>query len=156
MLSNMSTKTYDIFNMDMSFSIDDIQHKDDWCERAINEAKQSLSEPTTARGRTLNEIYETCLYGHAAEQYLIETGWEDDERPYKDLLDPQLDPVEIKVTEHLGNIPYVLARCQEAKLETWRNYPDIIYIFINDRKSKEYIHEGIYFWNGKRFKKIEE
>ena len=154
MHSNMSTKICDVFNMDMSFSIDDIQAKDEWRERAMNEAEQIHSKPSTARGRTLNEIYEACLYGHAAEQYLLETGWEDDERKYKDIIDPMGDSVEIKVTEHVGNIPFVLARCQSAKLETWRNYPDIVYIFINDRKSKEYIHEGTYVCTGKKFKKI--
>jgi len=151
--SNTSTKTYDIFNMDMSFSISDIQDKKSWKNRAMDEAKQIHSKPSTARGRTLDQIYEACLYGHAAEQYLLETGWEDDTRKYKDVIDPMGDYNEIKVTEHLGNVPYVLARCQTAKLETWRKYPDIVYIFINDRKSKEYIHEGIYLWNGNKFKK---
>ena len=154
MLSNTSTKTYDIFNMDMSFSIDEIQSKKEWSERAMNEAKQIHSKKSTARGRSLNEIYEVCLYGHAAEQYIIETGWEDDTRKYKDVIDPQGDSVEIKVTEHRGNIPYVLARCQTAKLETWRNYPDIVYIFINDRKSKEYFHEGTYVWSEKKYVRL--
>ena len=150
MHSNTSTK---IFNMNMSFNIDDIKDKNEWYERAVNEAKQIHRKPSTARGRTLNEIIEVCLYGHAPEQYLLETGWDDDERPYKDLLDPMLDPVEIKTTEHSGNIPYVLDRCKEAKLETWRNYPDIVYIFTNDKKSKEYVHEGVYVWKGNKFKK---
>jgi len=151
--SSTYTKTYEIFNMDMSFTIDDIQNKAEWRERAMNEAKQIHSKKSTARNRSLNEIYEACLYGHAPEQYLIESGWEDDMRKYKDVIDPMGDLNEIKVTEHIGNVPYVLARCQAAKLETWREYPDIVYIFINDRKSKEYIHEGIYFWNGKKYKK---
>ena len=153
MRSSTYTKTYEIFNMDMSFTIDDIQNKAEWRERAMNEAKQIHSKKSTARNRSLNEIYEACLYGHAPEQYLIESGWEDDMRKYKDVIDPMGDLNEIKVTEHVGNVPYVLARCQAAKLETWREYPDIVYIFINDRKSKEYIHEGIYFWNGKKYKK---
>lgn len=153
MHSSTYTKTYEIFNMDMSFTIDDIQNKAEWRERAMNEAKQIHSKKSTARNRSLNEIYEACLYGHAPEQYLIESGWEDDMRKYKDVIDPMGDLNEIKVTEHIGNVPYVLARCQAAKLETWREYPDIVYIFINDRKSKEYIHEGIYFWNGKKYKK---
>jgi len=150
--SNMSTE---IFNMDMSFSIDDIQEKSEWLERSELEAKQIHSKASTARGRTYDQILEVCLYGHAAEQYLIETGWEDDLRKYKDLIDPLGDNVEIKVTEHAGNISYVLDRCKEAKLETWRNYPDIVYVFTNDKKSKEYVHEGIYVWNGKKFNRDE-
>lgn len=153
MQSNSSIKTYDIFNMDMSFSIDDIKDKAEWRERAMNEAKQIHSKASTARGRSLNQIYETRLYGGVAEQYLLETGWEDDQRKFKDVIDPQGDPVEVKTTEHIGNVPYVLDRCKEAKLEVWRNYQDIVYIFINDKKSKEFVHEGTYLWNGKEFER---
>lgn len=154
MHSNTYTKTYDIFNMDMSFNISDIQEKSEWRERAMNEAKLIHSKPRTARGRKLNEIYETCLYGHAPEQYLIETGWDDDERPYKDLFDPQGDSVEIKTTGHIGNIPYVLEKCQSDKLKPWKKYPDIVYIFINDKKSEEYFHEGTYVWNEKKYVRL--
>ena len=138
----------------MTFDVADIQEKGEWQDRAMTEAKAIHGKPSTARGRTLNEIYETCLYGHAPEQYLIETGWMDDERPYKDLIDPQGDEVEIKVTEKEEFVPYVLARCQTAKLETWRNYPDIVYIFINNKRETEYVHEGTYLWNGRKFKKV--
>jgi len=93
--------------MNMTFDVSDIQDKSEWKERAMTEAKAIHGKPSTARGRTLNEIYETCLYGHAPEQYLIETGWIDDERPYKDLIDPQGDNVEIKVTEKMVFVPYV-------------------------------------------------
>ena len=139
--------------MDMSFSIDDIEDKHEWSERAMNEAKQIHRKPSTAAGRTLNQIYEACLYGHAAEQYLLEMGYMDDMRDFKDIIDPQGDPVEIKCTEHLGNVPYVLDRCKAAKKVVWKNYPDIVYVFINNKKSKEYIHEGIYVWNGNKFAK---
>ena len=129
---NTSTKTYDIFNMDMSFNINDIQLVSQWRERAMTEAKAIHSKPSTARGRMLDEIYETCLYGHAPEQYLIE----------------------IKTTEKMAFVPYVLSRCQTDKLDTWRNYPDIVYIFINNKKETEYVHEGTYLWNGNKFKKV--
>ena len=157
MHSNTFTKTSDVFNMDMTFDVADIQDKSEWKERAMTEAKAIHSKPSTARDRTLNEIYETCLYGHAPEQYLIETGWMDDERPYKDLIDPQGDSVEIKVTQKEEFVPYVLARCQTAKLETWRNYPDIVYIFINNKQETEYVHEGTYLWDAylRRFMFVE-
>jgi len=157
--SNTSTKTINkdlIFQANMSFSIDDIQSKKEWRERAYAEAKLIYSKPNTRRGRSLTRINEDCLYGHAAEQYLIETGWDDDERPYKDLFDPELDPIDVKCTEHKGNIPYVLDRCKKKKLKTWIGFPDIVYLFINNRKSKEYLHEGIYYWNENRqsFRKL--
>jgi hypothetical protein len=139
--------------MDMSFNIDDIQNKAEWHERAMNEAKQIHSKPSTARGRSLDEIYETRLYGGVAEQYLLETGWEDDTRKFKDVIDPQGDPVEVKTTSCLENVWHVLDRCRKAKLETWRNYQDIVYVFINDTKSKEFVHEGTYLWNGEKFER---
>ena len=154
MQSNTCTE---IFSPNISFNIDDIKSKSEWRERAYAEAKLIYNKPSTRKNRTIEQINEVCLYGHAAEQYLLETGYDDDERPYKDLIDPELDPVEIKCTEHKGNVPYVLERCVEAKLETWRKYPNIVYIFINNRKSKEYIHEGVYYWveNSKRYRKVE-
>jgi len=137
----------------MSFNTDEIINPDEWHQRAKNEAEKIFSKESTRRGRTLEEIYRVCLYGHAAEQYIIETGWTDDEREYKDLFDPYFDPVEIKVTRHIGNVPYVLDMCKKHKLEEWRGYPDIVYIFINNKVDKDYYHEGVYVWNGKEFVK---
>ena len=137
----------------MSFSTDEIINPDEWHKRAINEAKKIYNKESTRRGRTLEEIYKVCKYSHAAEQYLIETGWTDDEREYKDLFDPYFDSVEIKVTEGEYYISYVLERCKEAKLQKWRKYPDIVYIFINNKVDKEYHHEGVYVWNGDEFVK---
>ena len=116
----------------MSFNTDEIINPDEWRQRAKNEAEKIFNKESTRRGRTFEEIYEVCEYSHAAEQYLIETGWTDDEREYKDLFDPYFDSVEIKVTGH----------------------PDIVYIFINNKVDKEYHHEGVYKWNGHRFAKI--
>ena len=140
----------------MSFNTDEIINPDEWRQRAKNEAEKIFNKESTRRGRTFEQIYEVCEYSHAAEQYLIETGWTDDEREYKDLFDPYFDPVEIKVTGHIGNVPFVLDRCKKDKLEEWRGYPDIVYIFINNKVDKEYHHEGVYKWNGNRFTKLNE
>ena len=84
--------------------------------------------------------------------YLIqECGFEDDERKYKDLFDINGSSVEIKVTEGDYYVPYVLERAEKAKSQTWRGYPDILYVFIGDKKSADYKLNGIYKWNKKRF-----
>ena len=80
MRSNTYTRISDVFHMDMSFDIKDLQSISEWRDRAMKEAKAIHSKSSTARGRSLQTIDETCLYGHAPEQYLIETGWEDDTR----------------------------------------------------------------------------
>jgi hypothetical protein len=120
-------------------------------ERAEAEAQLIYNKPSTRRDRSLEEIVETVLYGHVAEQYLIEQGWSDDPRPYKDVVNPNGEPVEIKVTEGDYYVPYVLERANKAASESWRKYPQWLYIFIGDRKSLDYHLEGIYLWNGANF-----
>lgn len=120
--------------------------------RAKTEANEIFSNENTRRGRSFQNILETTLYGHAAEVYLIqECGFEDDERKYKDLFDINGSSVEIKVTEGDYYVPYVLERAEKAKSQTWRGYPDILYVFIGDKKSADYKLNGIYKWNKKRF-----
>ena len=58
--------------------------------RAETEAKLIHSKPSTARGRSLENIIETVMYGHAAELYLIDhESFRDDPREYKDVMTPQ-------------------------------------------------------------------
>tara|TARA_B110000285_G_scaffold231620_1_gene300759 strand:+ start:1074 stop:1505 length:432 start_codon:yes stop_codon:yes gene_type:complete len=142
----------------MSFNFDNIQDKKELRDRAMTEAKKIHARPKSARGRSLKVIYETRLYGGIAEQYLLETGWMDDEREYMDLIDPYMDFTEIKTTEHKGNIDSVLGRCEDAKRKLGSKFANIVYLFINDKKSKEFTHEGIYYWNpnSKRYRKISE
>lgn len=116
--------------------------------RAREEATEIFSKESTRRDRTLNTITETCLYGHSAELYLIsQHGFKDDQRPYKDLYDTSGNSVEVKVTEGSYYVPYVLKRLNAAKQQTWRNFPDIAYIFIGDKKTYDYELDGIYHWN---------
>jgi hypothetical protein len=120
--------------------------------RARGEAEQIYAKPSTRGGRTLNKIVETCLYGQAAEQYLLEIhAFKDDNRPYKDLFDHDDNSVEIKVTEGDYYVPYVLKRANESRSQPWRNFSDILYVFIGDKVSTEYSLYGIYEWNGKQF-----
>ena len=82
-------------------------------KRALAEAEKIFAKETTRRGRSIDEIVATCIYGHAAEVYLMSLGYIDDTRPYKDLFEPDDTSIEVKVTEHIGNVPYVLDRCKK-------------------------------------------
>jgi hypothetical protein len=120
--------------------------------RAETEAKLIHSKPSTARGRSLENIIETVMYGHAAELYLIDhESFSDDPREYKDVIDTEGNQVEVKVTEGEYYVPYVLQRCNDAAIETWRKYPEILYIFIGNKETYDYELHGIYHWNSKQF-----
>lgn len=117
-------------------------------KRAFAEATEIFKKESTRKGREIDEIVKTCMYGQAAEVYLLSLGYIDDTRPYKDLFEPDDTPIEIKVTKHTGNVPYVLERCAERIKETWRDHPKRVYVWINDTESDEYVLHGIYDWNG--------
>ena len=120
--------------------------------RAEAEAKSIYRKDSTRRGRSLKQIVETVLYGHAAELYLIKHhGFKEDSCEYKDVIDTNENLVEVKVTEGEYYVPYVLARCNEAVKETWRKYPKVLYVFIGNKKTCDYHLHGIYHYNGKEF-----
>lgn len=125
---------------------------DFYLDRAKAEANEIFSKDSTRRGRSFQNILETTLYGHAAEAYLIqECGYQDDTRKYKDVIDTEGASVEIKVTEGDYYVPYVLERAEKAKSQVWREYPDILYVFIGNKKSADYKLNGVYKWNSKKF-----
>ena len=115
--------------------------------RAEAEASKIVVKDKT--GRNYQQILEACLYGQAAEVYLLSIGYIDDTRPYKDLFEPDDTPIEVKVTQHIGNVPYILDRCAERIQESWRTHPTRVYIWINDKESDGYELNGIYDWNGR-------
>ena len=120
--------------------------------RAKEESEQIFAKESTRRGRTLQKIIETSMYGHAAELYLIEKcQFKDDPRKYKDLFDTEGNPVEVKVTEGDYYVPYVLDRATKAKSEAWRGFPDILYVFIGDKITVDYSLYGIYKWCENQF-----
>lgn len=136
----------------MKFNAINDLNGDELRERAEAEAKLIHAKPSTARGRKLEEITEMVLYGHAAELYLIKyQGFTDDPHEYKDVIDTNGNPVEVKVTEGAYYVSHVLARCNDAAKETWRNYPEILYIFIGNKETYDYHLHGIYHWNGEEF-----
>lgn len=119
--------------------------------RAKREALLIDENPNSAHGRSFKEIYVTCMYGQAAEVYMLSQGYKDDTRRYKDVLEPTGEPAEIKVTEHTGNVPYVLRRCNAAASDPKRQYAKRLYIWIGDKKTYDYYLHSIYNWNGTEF-----
>lgn len=135
----------------MKFHISEIDH-DLLKKRAREEARQIFLKESTRQNRTEDEIVATVLYGQAAEVYLIQhQGFKDDERPYKDVLDPNGKDVEVKVTESEQFVPYVVGRCNEAALQKWRKYPKKLYVFIGDRHTLDYHLYSTYSYNGTEF-----
>lgn len=120
-------------------------------ERSVEEAKLIYAKDSTRKNRQLEEIIETCMYGHAAEIYLMDLGFTDDTRPYKDLFDLDGTPIEVKVTEGDYYVPYVISRAEQAAREAWRDYPNTLYVFTANRQSLDYELYGIYIWNGANF-----
>ena len=122
--------------------------------RVEREALEIYSKESTRRGRPLEEIKITSMYGLAAEVFLLQQGYVDDTRPYKDLFEPLRfggNSIEVKVTEGEYFVPYVLKRANAAAAEKWRDYPNRLYIFIGDRKTGDYSLEGIYDFDGVQF-----
>ena len=134
----------------MKFNVKDLDAKA-LQQRAYYEAVLIAGNPNQAKGRSLGEIMSACMYGQAAELYMLTQGFTDDLRAYKDVVRPDGVPAEVKVTECEAYVPYVLKRCNAAKMETWRQYASILYIWINDKKSYDYSLYGTYEWNGKEF-----
>ncbi len=133
---------------DIEFTLDDINpvrlH-----ERALNEAKKiSQNYSFKSSGRTWEDLLRQTRRGHAAEVYLIDIlGWKDDEREYKDVIDPDGYPVEIKVTGNKSNVPVMLENFTRYKThEDWKDWPDHLIIFINPENSSEYSYYGRYQW----------
>lgn len=148
----LNSKNYGTDNM-ITFDSRNL-NQEAWAERARAEAILIHGKDSTRRNRSLEEIYETTKYGHAAEQYLIEEfGFEDDPRIYKDVINTSGDPVEVKVTENENNVIYVLKRCNEAAKEKWRKFPKKLMIFVSPRSGTTYHLHGYYEYNGKEFKK---
>lgn len=121
-------------------------------ERAFTEAALIYAKPSTRKDRSLQQIRETCLYGHAAEVYLIQhCGFKDDTRDYRDVFDPNGKDVEVKVTSCENYVGDVLRRCNETAELKYRQYPKKLYVFIGDKQTLDYHLYSTYSYNGIEF-----
>lgn len=119
--------------------------------RAFDEAVKIYEKPSTRKGREFHEILATCMYGQAAEVYLMTQGFSDDTRPFRDVIHPDGTPVEVKVTRTEHNIKYILEDCKKKRLWKDSTHPNVVYVFISNKKLYEYVLHGIYVWNGEEF-----
>jgi hypothetical protein len=123
-------------------------------QRAVGEAEKIFAKESTRQGRTYDQILNTCMYGQAAEVYMMTQGFTDNTEPYQDVIHPSGAWVEVKATEGVYYIPSVITRCVNKKKQPYTKHPDLVYIWINDKRSFEYILDGIYKWNGTTFVKM--
>ena len=124
-------------------------------DRATNEAKKIASNTSfKMSGRTYEDLIQQTRRCHAAELYLIDVlGWDDDEREYKDVVDPDGYPVEVKVTGKEENISIMLQRFTNIKEnQEWMEWPDSLIIFINPPDSNNYSYHGRYEWYKNQWK----
>jgi hypothetical protein len=119
-------------------------------QRAYKESLAIYAKESTRKGRTLDQILTESMRGHYAEVWLMENGYMDDDRPYKDLFEPDGTPIEIKVTKCESYVRYVLDRCKD-KFKMGINIAPKIYIFLNEPESTLYEFHGIFYWNGMKF-----
>ena len=124
-------------------------------ERAMSEARQiktNKSEQKRPGGpRSLDKIYEAAYRGHAAEYFLMkEFSFIDNPAPYKDLFEPDgVTPVEIKVTGY--DEKYILKDCKKYRNESYRDFPNTVYIFRDSRYNDHYKFVGKFVWNGFKY-----
>lgn len=104
-------------------------------------------------GRTYKKLLEDCKRGDAAEHYLIEKqGFTNDDRPFKDVFDPSGASVEVKVTTSTWTADkFTIPACNKARKLTYRNFSDIVYLFINPKESDDYSLYKILTWDGHKF-----
>ena len=107
----------------MRFNIKDLNQKQ-LVEKSNKESDAIYSKESTRKGRTIEAIRMSNLYGLASEQFLIEKcGFNDDPRAYKDVISPQGHSVEIKTTSAKG-VAKMLNTCDYWKVsEPWRQLP---------------------------------
>ena len=154
MLSNMSIKTFNVKD------IDPILLK----ERAKKECDQIWNNPNSRRGRSYNKLLADCMQGHAAEIHLIKNGYKNNPKKYMDVFD--LNDITVDVKAFMNKSPAysavairnTLAREKDKKLQSINStngfeYAEHIYIYLIDPIDGTYALEGIYLWDGKKFKK---
>ena len=151
----------------MDFNLSEIPQAN-WHNRAVIEANKIKKNPSFKtqtmweNGKYVPRTFEDLLWrtkqGHACEQYLMQyCGYTDDEREYRDVIDPEGNPVEVKAC----NPDYIevnLERWAKEKTEVndqgvrWKGWPDILQVWGNHSKVRgeiveEYKYLGKYEWD---------
>ena len=123
-------------------------------KRVKAEAKLIHGKESTRNGRELEEVENDVRVGHFAEWFLLQhEGWQDNEETFNDVIDPDGNWIEVKVTKIPQYVPSVVQRLNERHrtLIKWEKpTPDAAVIFINDHEndSPHYRLHSYYVWNG--------
>ena len=126
-------------------------------EKAKRDKNYSAQFDTRSQATQLKNF----VQGHYAEMWLMnERGFTDCDDDYKDLYDLSRVLVEIKT---VGNEDWIeggkwplMETCRKLKLETWRNYPDLIYVFVRNDWTGQYTFAGVWEWDKQQEKFIKE
>ena len=122
--------------------------------RAFKEAEYIMRSPDKRRGRSDLRIKEDCLFGQAAECYLLQCeGFTDDSREYKDVKDRNRKPVEVKVISYPQAIGKLLERVNLSAKQRYKQYARKLYVFVGNRITADYYLYGTYSYNGTEFVK---
>lgn len=124
------------------FHLDDLDY-----DTLYNKAYKEAIGISRNDKRPLKKIIKNCIYGIAAEQYLIEKKkFRNDPRIYHDVIDREGNSVEIKVTCNIKNIKNVIERCN-VKKKQYKDFSSIVYIFVSEVDSFFYKLHEIVEWN---------
>ena len=116
-----------------------------WFAKAMEEAQLIYQRN---QDREIGEIMEKCVYGAAAEQWLIQhRNHVNDPRAYKDVIDPNGRGIEVKTTSKESYVDHVLCRANEAATQPWRDFEKRLYIFVGSPTTYEYEFHSIYDWD---------
>jgi len=96
----------------MQFSKHDIN-----MDEAINRSEAEANR-VQANNRSKTQIFNHCLQGHIAEQYLLEHGFEDCDLKYHDVIDENGDITEVKTSWSIDKLQEQYTR---IKFATWNN-----------------------------------
>jgi Holliday junction resolvase-like predicted endonuclease len=143
-----------IFMIDLDFTVDDIKDKASYIARAKAEAQLCYNTPSTRRGRTWPNLYQSYKQGHAAEYYLIENfGFKCAGEKYKDLINTNGELVEVKTRTSEDAIQDTRRTLNKQK-HTYKKIPDTLYFWLVDYTNEQnpaYNFYAKYKWKDGRF-----
>ena len=137
----------------MDFFLTDIDQTT-WKIRAMEEAlliKENKSFQMS--GRSFDNLIWRCEQGQAAEIFLLEhCGYTNDSRPYQDVIDPEDNPVAVKVCKEQYLESNLEDWAYDKRMNPWKEWPNILQVWSNESNKESFIDEyykylGKYKWN---------
>ena len=139
----------------MDFNLREIDNKI-LHDRAVEECEKIKENKSfKLSGRSYADLLFRAKQGQAAEVFLMEhCGYDNDDREYHDVVDPNEDPVEVKV---VGKEEYVESNIEKWAYDKsnnpWKDWPEILMVWINDGRDLDYKYYGKYIWKDGNWRK---